>query len=249
MVESIVNKPPGVLLLAGLGSRLSPVTDVVNKHLLPIYDKPMALHSLDFLQKSGIRKIVVVANPKDVDLFSRLFELNKQPETSLFYVVQIEPLGTAHAINLARQFITENEFFSLWGDNVFEFNLESSASRKIEGKCRLHLARVKNPQDFGVVEIDGHGEILSIIDKPQNPRSNVVCAGFMGFKSEVFGMIDKVQPNNKGEYDIMNVVRMTQKEKVLEYVFTKGGWVDACVSFDTLLVASILAKERGLNKS
>ncbi len=248
MLESIINRPPGVLLLAGLGSRLSPVTDVVNKNLLPVYDKPMALHSLDFLQKSGIRKIIVVANPKDAESFSRLFELNKQPETSLFYVVQDKPLGTAHAIKLVKQFITEDEFFSLWGDNVFEFNLGFSVSTPLSGMCRIHLTRVGNPQDFGVVEIDRRKRILRIADKPKNPRSNIVCTGFMGFKSEVFGLVKNIAPNPKGEYDIMGVVRLTHSQNMLEYAFIRGSWIDAGVSFDTLLKASILAKEKGLNR-
>ena len=248
MVETIVNNPPGILFLGGSGSRLSPLTDTLNKHQLPVYDKPIALHSINFLEQSGIRKIVVIVNPQDVDVYSRLLELNKQPPTELLYVIQNSPLGTAHGIKLARDFITENNFFSLWGDNIFEFNLASSVGREIGGKCRLHLARVRNPQDFGVVEIDKRGRILSIIDKPQKPKSKIVCTGFMGFNSEVFEMIGRIRPNKRGEYDIMDVVRMIHDENLLEYAFIKGYWLDAAVSFDTLLAASILAKEKGINK-
>jgi dTDP-glucose pyrophosphorylase len=99
-----------------------------------------------------------------------------------------------------------------------------------------------------VVEIDTQGNVLSIEDKPQNPKSNVVCTGFMGFKSEVFEMVDKIQPNEKGEYDIMDIIRKVNSQKMLEYSFIKGCWLDAGVSFDTLLAASSLAKMKGLNK-
>jgi glucose-1-phosphate thymidylyltransferase len=200
------------------------------------------------LERSGIYKIVVVANPKDVDLFARFFETNKRAVTEIFYTVQDIPLGTANAIKLGRKYITESSFFSLWGDNVFEFNLESSIGKPLSGQSRLHLARVNNPQDFGVVEIDTQGNVLSIEDKPQNPKSNVVCTGFMGFKSEVFEMVDKIQPNEKGEYDIMDIIRKVNSQKMLEYSFIKGCWLDAGVSFDTLLAASSLAKMKGLNK-
>lgn len=248
MVEAIVNNPPAVLFLGGSGARLSPLTDVLNKHLLAVYNKPMVLHSIDFLEESGIRKIVVITNPQDADTYSKLLESNKQPQTELFYAVQDSPLGTAHGIKLAKGFITENNFFSLWGDNIFEFNLRSSVDREIESKCRLHLARVRNPQDFGVVEIDKRGRILSIIDKPQKPKSKIVCTGFIGFSSEVFEMVGRIQPNKMGEYDIMDAVRMIHSENLLEYAFIKGYWLDAAVSFDTLLAASILAKEKGINK-
>lgn len=250
MVENIVNQEriSGILLLAGRGSRLHPLTDVVNKNLLPIYDKPLALHSLELLERSGIHKIVVVANPYDVDLFSKLFEANKLARTEIFYAIQDKPLGTANAIKLAKKYITEEAFFSLWGDNVFEFNLESSVGKPFGGLARLHLTKVGNLQDFGVVEIDSQGNILSIEDKPQNPKSNIVCTGFMGFSSEVFEMIDKIKPNKKNEYDIMDTVRAIHARNMLEYAFIKGCWMDAGVSFDTLLAASVLAKERGLNK-
>ena len=250
MVENRVNQEgvPGILLLGGYGARLRPLTDVVNKHLLPIYDKPLALHALELLERSGIHKIVVVTNPHDINLFARLFEANKQTETEIFYAVQDKPLGTANAIKLGEQYITENSLFSLWGDNVFEFNLKSSVRKQLNGLFRLHLAEVTNPQDFGVVEIDQCGKILSIEDKPQYPKSNLVCTGFMGFKSEVFDMVDKVQSNTQGEYDIMDTIRTIHKQNMLEYAFINGSWLDAGVSFDTLLAASVLAKEKGLNK-
>lgn len=246
MKENIAT--PGILLLGGNGHRLRPLTDVVNKHHLPIYDKPLALQSLELLERSGINKIVVVANPRDVDLFARLFEDNKQVETEIFYAVQDIPLGTANAIKLGKNYITENSFFSLWADNVFEFNLESSVGKQLNDLSRLHLTKVTNPQDFGVVEIDPQGKILSIEDKPQNPKSDTVCTGFMGFKSEVFEMIDKIKPNKKGEYDIMDAVRAIHAQNMLDYAFIKGYWMDAGVSFDTLLAASMFVKERGINK-
>lgn len=250
MVENRPNQEnvPGILLLGGTGSRLRPLTDAMNKQLLPIYDKPLALYSLDFLEKSGIRKIVVVANPKDVDLFAKLFDVNKRSETEISYAVQDAPLGTANAIKLAEKYITEESFFSLWGDSVFEFNLEASVGEKLNGLSRLHLTKVDNPQNFGVVEIDALGKILSIEDKPKKPKSNIICTGFMGFKSEVFGMIDKIESNSKGEFDIMNAIREVHSQNMLEYSFIKGTWLDAGVSFDMLLAASLLAKTKGLNK-
>lgn len=250
MIESVVNCDigPGILLLGGRGTRLHPITDVVNKNLLPIYNKPLALHSFEFLENSGIQKIVVVTNPKDIDSFAELFEKNKKAKTEVFFAVQEKPLGTANGIKQAEKYLTEDHFFSLWGDNVFEFNLESSVSRNIDGLARLHLASVSNPQDFGVVEIDEEGRITNIVDKPQIPKSNIVCTGFMGFKSQVFDMIKNISPNKKGEFDIMDAVRLIHSQGVLEYAFIKGNWIDAGVSFDTLLKASILAKECGFNK-
>lgn len=250
MVESIVNYEvaSGVLLLGGRGSRLRPLTDVVNKNLLPIYNKPLALHSFEFLENSGIQRIVVVTNPRDIDLFAELLEKNKKAKTEVFFVVQEKPLGTADGIKQAEKYLTEDHFFSLWGDNVFEFSLGSSVSRNIEGLARLHLACVSNPQDFGVVEMDKVGRIASIVDKPQLPKSNIVCTGFMGFKSQIFDMIKNTTLNKQGEFDIMDAIRLIHSQGILEYAFIKGDWIDAGVSFDTLLKASILAKESGINK-
>ena len=240
---------PGILLLGGNGARLYPLTAAINKHLLPVYDKPMSLYAFDFLQESGIRKIIAVTSPKDVDLFAKLFESNKQANTDVLYIVQDKPLGTAHAIKLGEKLVTGNNFFTLWGDNIFEYHLRSSVRQRLQGKCRLHLTQVNNPQEFGVVEIDERGRIVSIEDKPRLPKSNIICTGFMGFSSEAFGLIGKIKPNVKGELDIMDVVRMAQAEKMLEYVFVKGSWIDAGVSFEALLAAAILAKEKGLNKT
>lgn len=247
--QEVRDKLPGILLLAGSGSRLSPLTSVVNKHFLPIYDKPMALHALEFLQESGIKKIVVITNPEEVDLIAELFDSYKQANTELLYIVQDKPLGTAHAIKLSEKLVTEKSFFTLWGDNIFEYNLRSSVQQELVGKCRLHLTRISNPQEFGVLEIDEKERIISIEDKPEFPKSNTICTGFMGFNSEVFGMFDKIKPNVKGELDIMDIVRIYQVEKMLEYVFIKGSWLDAGVSFETLFAAAILAKEKGLNKT
>lgn len=238
----------GVLLLGGSGSRLHPLTDTVNKHLLPIYNKPLALHSLELLERSGIDKIVVVSNPREIDMFAELFGANKQLETEVYYAVQGLLLGTANAIKLGKKFITEDSFFSLWGDNIFEFNLESSVKKPLDGLSRLHLTRVDDPQNFGVVNVDNNGNIKSIEDKPQNPKSHLVCTGFMSFKSEVFEMINEIQPNSKGEYDIMDTVRAIHTQNTLEYAIVNGYWMDAGVSFDTLLAASILVKEKGINK-
>lgn len=240
---------PGFLLLGGHGSRLYPLTAVINKHLLPVYDKPIALHALEFLQESGIKKIIVITNPEEVDLVAELFDSNKEAKTDLSYVVQDKPLGTAHAIKLGEKIVTENNFFTLWGDNVFEYNLRSSVQQKLIGRCRLHLTRVSNPHEFGVVEIDENERIINIEEKPELPKSNTVCTGFMGFSSEVFGMLGKLKPNIRGELDIMDIVRMAQADNALEYVFIKGGWLDAGVSFETFFAAAVLAKEKGLNKT
>jgi glucose-1-phosphate thymidylyltransferase len=239
---------PGILLLAGNGSRLHPLTEVVNKNLLPIYDKPLCLHSLNFLEQSGISKVVVVANPRDVDVIAQLLDAHKKPTTEIFYAVQTKPLGTGDAFKSAKQFITESSFFSLWGDNIFEFALESSVSQPLWGHARLHLAIVDNPQHFGVVELDSQGKIKSIEDKPLTPKSNHICTGFMGFNSVVLDQLNSLQPNQKGEYEVMDLVRTAHRNQLLEHAFIQGSWMDAGVSFDTLVAASLLAKEKGLNK-
>lgn len=248
MKENIVNIPPAILLLAGNGTRLAPLTNVINKNLLPIYDKPLVLQSLDFLEKSGINKIIAVIKPSDADKFSQVIETNKKEATTVYYAIQEKPLGTGHGLLCAERFLTENSFFSLWGDNIFEFNLKDSVYSPINGLCRIHLTRVKNPQDFGVVEINNNREIIKIIDKPKNSKSNLICTGFMGFKSEAIDEIKSLKPNFKSEYDVMDTVRIAQDRDMLEYSLIKGKWLDVGVSFDTLLSAAILAKQKGLNK-
>ncbi len=248
MIEHIVNIPPAILLLAGNGTRLAPLTNATNKNLLPIYDKPLVLQSLDFLEKSGIKKIIAVVKPSEADKFVEVIDTHKKANTEVYYAVQEKPLGTANGLLSAEKYLTENSFFSLWGDNVFEFNLSTSVSNPLNGLCRIHLTRVKNPQDFGVVEINRKGKITKILDKPKNPKSNLICTGFMGFKSEAIDTMKSITPNNKGEYDVMDTIRFAQGRNMLEYALIRGRWLDAGVSFDTLLKAAILAREKGLNK-
>jgi glucose-1-phosphate thymidylyltransferase len=240
-------KPTGILLLAGLGTRLRPLTDVVNKHLLPIYDKPMALHSLEFFERSGIHNVIAVCNEKNIDDFAKLFR--NRPNMHVTFVVQEKSNGTAAAIKLCEDLCKSHTVATLWGDNLFEYTLKKSVSHKLgRYDARLHLARVTDPEHYAVVDIK-HDTIQRITEKPNNPNSNIVYTGFILFSDNIFNTIESITPNKKGEQDIIGAIKIYQQQNTLDYRIITGQWMDMGVTFESLFRAAQFVRSIGINKS
>lgn len=238
-----------ILLLGGKGSRLKPITLSVNKHMLPIYNQPLALVAVEFLLKLGIKKIITVINPEDIERYKRLFEMYRN-KLIIELVAQKTSLGTAHAIKLCEKKLEGEKYFATyWGDNVFEFADKQLLQTELgPSKARIFITSVIDPENYGVIEIKNN-KIISIEDKPKKPKSNFACTGFMLFSHSVFEKIDQIYKNENHEWDIMDVIRSFHKKGSLDYQHIKGRWFDAGVSPESLFQVSKFARKHKINKT
>jgi len=240
----------GVILVGGSGSRLDPLTRVTNKHLLPIYDKPMVFYPIQALVNAGIKDIMLVTGGNNAGDFLRLlgngsdFGLKR-----LHYTYQDRPAGIAHALGLTRDFADGDSLLLMLGDNIIEGNL-LQARRNFEAQgqgARVVLTRVENPASYGVVEIE-NGRITSITEKPANPKSNLVQTGIYFYDERVFDVVSKLRPSGRGELEITDVNNSYLQAGNLEYDILEGFWADCGESFETYLESQNLVATHGANK-
>ena len=241
----------GVILVGGSGSRLDPLTRVTNKHLLPIYDKPMVYYPILTLVNAGITDIMLVTGGNNAGDFLRLlgngsdFGLKR-----LHYTYQDRPAGIAHALGLTRDFAEGDSLLLMLGDNIIEGNL-LKARRNFEAQgqgARVMLTRVENPSSYGVVEIE-NGRIKCITEKPAEPKSNLVQTGIYFYDERVFEIVSKLRPSGRGELEITDVNTHYLQEGNLEYDILEGFWADCGESFETYLESQNLVARHGANKS
>ena len=240
----------GVILVGGSGSRLDPLTRVANKHLLPIYDKPMVYYPIQTLVNAGITDIMLVTGGSNAGDFLRLlgngsdFGLKR-----LHYTYQDRPAGIAHALGLARDFAEGDTLLLMLGDNIIEGNL-LAARRNFEEQergARVMLTRVENPSSYGVVEIED-GRIKNITEKPARPKSNLVQTGIYFYDERVFEIVSKLRPSGRGEMEITDVNNYYLQEGNLEYDILEGFWADCGESFEMYLESQNLVAQHGANK-
>lgn len=237
--------PTGELFLGGIGTRLMSITHGINKHLLDIAGKPMALHGLELLERSGITNIIVICRESEYSIYEELFRTKK--DLNISYVVQDKPLGTAHAFGLCAN-RCNFRIITVWGDNIFGQVPHDSVSQELYPyKGRLLLTQVQNPQDYAVVEFQ-KGKIREIIEKPKNPNSHIIATGFFVlFSDPIFRAISDIHPNAKGEFDIIDAIRSMSPQ--LDYRFIQGWWKDAGSSISDFQKTTQLAKQFGVNKT
>ena len=240
----------GVILVGGSGSRLDPLTRVTNKHLLPVYDKPMVFYPLQALVNAGIQDIMLVTGGTNAGEFLRLlgngsdFGLKR-----LHYTYQDRPAGIAHALGLTRDFAEGDSLLLMLGDNIIEGNL-LAARRNFEAQgrgARVVLTRVENPASYGVVEVE-HGRIKRITEKPAKPKSNLVQTGIYFYDEHVFEVVSELQPSGRGELEITDVNNRYLQAGNLEYDILEGYWADCGESFETYLESQNLVAKHGANK-
>lgn len=230
----------GVILAGGTGSRLMPLTKVTNKHLLPVYDKPMIYYPLFTLIGAGIKDILIVSGPGHAGDFVNLLGSGKEYGVRLSYEIQDEAGGIAQALGLAEAFADEKSVCVILGDNIFEDKIDVEGFR--DG-ARIYIKKVNDPQRFGVADVDAKGKVLSIEEKPKKPRSDYAVTGLYIYDSEVFKVIKTLKPSNRGELEITDVNNYYIKKGKMDAKMLKGYWSDAG-TFDSLLRASQLARDK-----
>ncbi|MDD2942680.1 MAG: sugar phosphate nucleotidyltransferase [bacterium] len=238
----------GVILAGGLGSRLQPCTLVTNKHLLPVYDKPMIYYPLQALINAGIDDILIVTGGHFAGDFLKLLGNGKDfGLRHLNYSYQEGEGGIADALSLAEYFAGDDSVCVILGDNIIEGNIRESADafRKQGGGARILLKEVHDAERFGVAEVD-HGRIVSIEEKPAKPKSNLAVTGIYFYDNTVFDFIRSIEPSVRGELEITDVNNLYVKRGNLYYDVLKGWWTDAG-TFGSLQRATNLVAETGAN--
>jgi glucose-1-phosphate thymidylyltransferase len=237
----------GVVLAGGLGTRLMPLTKVINKQLLPVYNKPLVYYPILTLRDAGIKEILIIAGPGQAGQLLDLLGSGKELGVDLTYDIQEEPKGIAHGLAIAEDFADNGEVALILGDNIFEDSLKKAVDnfKKQEKGAKIIIKQVPDPERFGVAKFNKKGDkIAKIIEKPKNPPTNWMVTGFYLYDNRVFDIIRGLNPSKRGEYEITDVNNFYVKEGTMTYQKVKGKWIDAGV-FDSLLEANIfIAKKR-----
>jgi len=239
----------GVILAGGTGSRLHPLTKIANKHLLPVYDKPMICYPIQTLVNAGIHEILLVTGGKNAGEFLRLLGNGRDFGLKhLNYTYQEGEGGIAQALALAEYFAGGEPICVILGDNLIEYNIcraVENYERQVEG-AKIILKKVPDAHRFGVAEIRGN-HVISIEEKPKAPKSDYAVIGIYFYDNRVFDKIRPLKPSARGELEITDVNNLYLEEGTLTYEVLEGWWTDAG-TFDSLLLANNLVAESGANK-
>lgn len=235
----------GIILAGGNGRRLQPLTDVTNKHLLPVYNKPMIFYPLETLLKAKLKEILIVTGKEYAGGFLKLLGSGRDFGCRFTFEVQEDALGIAHALGLAKEFAEEENVAVILGDNIFEDDLSQDFQKFTTG-AHLFLKEVTDANRFGVAEINGD-KVASIEEKPTMPKSAFAVAGCYLFDRHVFDIIEDLKPSARGELEISDVNNAYIKRGALSHSFLRGNWTDAG-TFESLYRATQYARAKATNE-
>ena len=232
----------GIILAGGIGSRLHPLTQVISKQLLPVFDKPMIYYPLSTLMLAGMKEIAIISTPLDLPKFKKLLGSGKQWGLKLTYLEQKKPNGIAEAFILAEKFIKDSPCCLILGDNIYHGNDFSKILKEADNddeNSTVFTYQVKDPERFGILNLDKKGKPAKIIEKPKSPKSNLAITGLYFFPKGVSSKAKKLKPSKRGELEISDLNQSYIKDKKLKVKILNRGftWLDTG-TFDSLLEAS-----------
>ena len=244
----------GIVLAGGSGTRLFPLTYSISKQILPVYDKPLIFYPISVLMLAGIRDIAIVSSPRDIKLFENLLGDGTNYGVNFTYLIQENPKGIADGILVAKDFISDQNCCLILGDNIFfgyQFtDMLRDAKENLDG-AKIFSTFVNNPSDFGVVELDKDGHIISIDEKPSNPRSNLAITGLYFYNNSVVDIVKSIKPSARGELEITDVNKIYFEQNLLKVLQLGRGfaWLDTGTN-DSMQTAgdfvSTIQKRQGL---
>lgn len=244
----------GIILSGGTGTRLHPLTNVVSKQLLPVYDKPMIYYSLSTLMLAGIREILIITTPRDCETFRNLLGDGSQLGINITFQIQEKPNGIAEAFKIGKNFIKTSNVALILGDNIFHgnslINLMDETDTYQDG-ATIFAYSVSDPERYGIVEFDNDGKALDIVEKPKKPKSSFAITGLYFYDNSVVDRVAVLIPSERGELEITDLNNLYLKEKKLHVKLMNRGmtWLDTG-TFDSLFEASgyiqTLQKRQGL---
>lgn len=238
----------GIILAGGSGTRLYPLTKVTSKQLLPVYDKPMIFYPLSTLMLAGIKDILIISTPTDTPRFEELLGNGRRMGINLSYAVQESPDGLAQAFIIGEKFIGDDSCAMVLGDNIFyggwfSKNLRDAVKNAQNGKATIFGYYVHDPERFGIVEFDHNKNVISVEEKPKNPKSNFAITGLYFYPAGVSEMAKKVKPSARGEFEITDLNRMYLENKdLMVQILGRGfAWLDTG-TMESLMEASVFVQ-------
>ena len=221
----------GIILAGGSGTRLFPITSSVNKHLLPVFNKPMVYYSLSVLMLADIKDYLIITNPQHINSFKNLFDDGQQLGISIQYAEQKEANGIAEAFKIGRKFIANDPVTLILGDNIlFGAGLRGKLQEvNFESKAAIFSYEVKDPERYGVVELDNNGRPKTIEEKPKTPKSRLAIPGLYMYPNDVIDKVNTLKPSARGELEITDLNKLYLEENRLQVIPLSRGyaWLDA----------------------
>lgn len=244
----------GVILAGGNGTRLYPLTKITNKHLLPLYNKPVIFHAVEKLVNAGIDRIMIIVSPQYLDDFVSVLgsgqdfkSKNTGHQIQITYGIQNEPRGIAQGLRIARDFVGNENCVLHLGDNIIEDDLAAHVASFTDG-AKIFLKSVHDPERFGVATLDKSGNVIEVIEKPKQPKTNFAVVGVYIYDNSVFDKMIGQPKSDRGEYEITWVTNKYIEEGTLEAGHVEGKWFDIG-TFDSLLHASQYMKEKHISQT
>ncbi len=218
-----------LVLAAGKGTRLKPLTNTVPKHILPVGSKPILFHVLDYIKEAGIKDIGIVVSPDSGPYIEEAIGTGSEWGGQITFIVQPEPLGLAHAVKVAQGFLGDSPFLMLLGDNLIQEGVKDFLDEfhTSNSDASILLKEVPDPRDFGVAELDSSGRVVHVVEKPKNPKSNLVVIGVYLFTTEIHEAIAQTKPSRRGELEITDAIqKLLEMGKEVRSHLVRGWWLD-----------------------